>query len=63
MELANTRNSCFYYGDSERLSDMLIDAINNYEKYLDFDHDNWKRHTVENVQSLYYNLVTNTLLK
>ncbi len=63
IELRNTRNSCFYYGDSESLSDMLIDAINNYEKYLDFDHDNWKRHTVENVQSLYYNLVSNTLLK
>ena len=63
IELVNTGNSCFYYGEYEKLSNMLIDATANYEKYLGFDHNRWKRHTVENVQSLYYDLVTNKLLK
>lgn len=63
IELVNTGNSCFYYGEYEKLSNMLIDATTNYEKYLGFDHNRWKRHTVENVQSLYYDLVTNKLLK
>lgn len=51
QELNKTGHSCFYYDDVDGLANMIRNAINNYEDYLSFDKDYWKKHTVENVNS------------
>ena len=60
-ELRKTGNTCFFYGESEKLAIMLKDAVINYEKYLCFDKNYWKRHTVDNVQQLYIQVLKNRL--
>lgn len=60
-ELNETGNTYFYYGESEKMAEMLKDAVLNYNNYLNFDKDYWKRHTVENVQGLYYQLLRERL--
>lgn len=60
-ELNETGNTCFYYGESTKLAEMLKDVVSNYNNYLNFDKNYWKRHTVENVQGLYYQLLRERL--
>ena len=60
-ELNETRNTCFYYGESKKLANMLKDVVSNYNNYTNFDKNYWKRHTVENVQKLYCQLLREKL--
>ena len=60
-ELKETNNTCFFYGEVNELASMLKDAVLHYDKYLRFDNNRWKKHTVENVQNEYLNLLSTRL--
>lgn len=60
-EMEQTGNHYVYYGQDDKLANILKDLVLNYKKYLHFDHNCWKRHTVDNVHNLYYQLLTEHL--
>lgn len=56
-ELNNSGNFVCYYGHPEQVAEYLHRAITDYNSLNTFDKDYWKRFTVENVTSIYTNLV------
>lgn len=62
-DMLQSQHISFLFNEEEKMVDYLHNAINNYPSLLKFDHDYWKRYSVENVTKSYILELTKILNK
>lgn len=60
-ELLSSGHSICYYDDADSIRNFLYSAITDYDSLLHFNKEEWKKHTVENVESIYSGILTTLL--
>lgn len=62
-DMLQSGNSCFYYNQINELADFIDKAVSDRSLLYKFDHDYWKRYSVDSVASTYFNLIDKYILK
>ena len=57
-ELLASGHTVCYYDEPETVCEFLIKAINDYDSFLKFNKNEWKKHTVEHVKNIYITILS-----
>lgn len=56
-DMLRSGHSCFYYNQINELADFIDKAVYDRSLLYKFDHNYWKRYSVDSVASTYFNLI------
>lgn len=56
-DMLRSGHSCFYYDQINELADFIDNAVSDRSLLYKFDHEYWKRYSVDGVATTYFNLI------